>query len=66
MYTMLGCWCILRVSYITLALKVWPDIATIFWASSHHLSVSCVVFLLYHLKADCIHALKRASRDFLE
>lgn len=60
MYTMLGCWCILRVSYITLALKVWPDISTIFWAYPITWSVSCVVFLLYYLKADWVHALEKS------
>ena len=60
MYTMLGCWCILRVSYITLALKIWPDIATIFWAYPITWSVSCVVFLLYYLKADWVHALEKS------
>ena len=60
MYTMLGCWCILRVSYLTLALKVWPDIATIFWAYPITWSVSCVVFLLYYLKADWVHALEKS------
>lgn len=60
MYTMLGCWCILRVSYITLALKVCPDIATIFWAYPITWSVSCVVFLIYYLKADWVHALEKS------
>ena len=60
MYTMLGCWCILRVSYITLALKVWPDIATIFWAYPITWSVSCVVFLIYYLKTDWVHALEKS------
>lgn len=60
MYTMLGCWCILRVSYITLALKVWPDISTIFWAYPITWSVSCVVFLLYYLKADWVHVLEKS------
>lgn len=60
MYTMLGCWCILRGSYITLALKVWPDIATIFWAYPITWSVSCVVFLIYYLKADWVHALEKS------
>ena len=60
MYTMLGCWCILRVSNITLALKVWPDIATIFWAYPITWSVSCVVFLIYYLKADWVHALEKS------
>ena len=60
MYTILGCWCILRVRYITLALKVWPDIATIFWAYPITWSVSCVVFLIYYLKADWVHALEKS------
>ena len=60
MYTMLVCWCVIRVTYITLALKVWPDIITIFWAYPITWCLSCVVFLLYYLKADWVHALEKS------
>lgn len=62
MFTMLGCWCILRVSYITLALRWWPDISTIFWAYPITWSVSCIVFLLYYLKADWVHTLQKTMQ----
>ena len=59
MYTMLVCWCVIRVTYITLALKVWPDITTIFWAYPITWCLSCVVFLLYYLKADWVHSFQK-------
>ncbi len=55
MFTMLGCWCILRVAYITIAVKRYPTIQTIFWAYPLTWCVSCVVFLLYYWKADWVH-----------
>lgn len=59
MFTMLGCWCILRVTYITLAVRAFPVIETIFWAYPLTWSVSSVVFLIYYLKADWIHSFDR-------
>ena len=59
MYTMLVCWCVIRVTYITLALKVWPDITTIFWAYPITWCLSCVVFLLYYLKADWVQSFQK-------
>ena len=56
MFTMLACWCILRVTYITLAVKAFPVIETIFWAYPLTWGVSCVVFLTYYLKADWVHS----------
>ena len=32
MFVMLICWCIIRVSYITVAVRIIPDIKVIFWA----------------------------------
>lgn len=56
MFTMLGCWCILRVTYITIAVKRYPSIQTIFWAYPLTWCVSCVIFLLYYWKADWVHS----------
>lgn len=55
MFTMLGCWCILRVTYITIAVERYPTIQTIFWAYPLTWCISCVVFLLYYWKADWVH-----------
>ena len=61
MFTMLACWCILRVTYITLAVQAFPAIETIFWAYPITWGTSCVVFLLYYLKADWVHAFEREN-----
>ena len=59
MYTMLVCWCIIRVSYITVAVRFFPVINTVFWAYPITWSLSCVVFLIYYLKADWVHSFDR-------
>lgn len=56
MFTMLGCWCLLRVAYITVAVKHYPVIETIFWAYPITWCISCIVFLIYYLKADWVHS----------
>lgn len=55
MFTMLGCWCVLRVTYITLAVEAFYSPKTIFWAYPLTWCVSCVIFLIYYLKADWVH-----------
>lgn len=59
MYTMLVCWCIIRVAYITVAVRFFPVINTVFWAYPLTWSLSCIVFLIYYLKADWVHAYDR-------
>ncbi len=55
MFTMLCSWCIIRVTYITVILRLIPDIRMIFWAYPLTWSISSVVFLVYFLKADWVH-----------
>lgn len=55
MMVMLICWCVIRVTYITLALRVFPAIETVFWAYPLTWALSGAVFLLYYLKADWVH-----------
>lgn len=59
MFTMLGFWCVLRVTYITLMLKVFPYIEVVFSAYPITWTSSCVVFLIYFFKADWIHNFER-------
>ncbi len=59
MYVMLVCWCVIRVSYITIILKIIPDIQMIFWAYPLTWALSSIVFLLYFLKSDWIHGLEK-------
>jgi putative MATE family efflux protein len=55
MFVMLGCWCIIRVSYITIITHYIPQINVVFWAYPLTWSLSSIAFLLYYLKADWIH-----------
>ncbi len=55
MLVMLACWCVIRISYITIAVRIVPVIRTVFWAYPLTWSLSSVIFLVYFLKADWIH-----------
>ncbi len=59
MFVMLGSWCILRVTYITIALKFVNQLTTVSWAYPLTWLCSSVVFLIYFLKADWMHTFER-------
>lgn len=59
MFTMMVCWCFIRVTYITVAVKIVPVIRTVFWAYPLTWSLSSIVFLIYFLKADWIHGFEK-------
>lgn len=56
MATMLSFWCVVRVIYVTLALRFFPEFQTISWAYPLTWSLSSAVFLLFLLKSDWLHA----------
>jgi len=56
MATMLAFWCCVRVVYVTLAVRAFPAFQTISWAYPLTWSLSSVVFLLFLLKSDWLHA----------
>lgn len=59
MLVMMVCWCVIRVSYITIAVRIVPQIQTVFWAYPLTWSLSSIVFLIYFLKADWIHGFEK-------
>ena len=59
MFTMLACWCVIRVSYITVAVKFVPELTTVSWAYPITWTLSSIIFLIYFLKADWIHNFDR-------
>jgi hypothetical protein len=61
MFTMLTFWCGVRIVYVTLALRVFPTFSTISWAYPITWSCSTVVFLLFLLKSDWLHAFDKAK-----
>ncbi len=59
MVTMLVCWCLIRVSYITVAVKFVNRLETVSRAYPITWTCSSVVLLVYLLKADWIHTFDR-------
>lgn len=59
MFTMLGFWCVLRVTYITLAVPYFNQLETVSRAYPITWTCSSIVFLIYYLKADWIHTFDR-------
>ena len=59
MVTMLICWCLLRVSYITVAVRIVNELTTV--SRSYPITWTCssIIFLIYFLKADWIHNFDR-------
>lgn len=55
MAVMLSSWCLLRITYITVIVRIIPVVNVIFWAYPLTWSVSAVIFLIYYFKADWIH-----------
>lgn len=59
MVVMMLCWCVIRIVYITIAVKIVPVIRTVFWAYPLTWFLSSVIFLVYFFKADWIHNFER-------
>ena len=47
MFVMLLCWCIIRVTYITITTHFIPQIQVVFWAYPLTWSLSSIIFLIY-------------------
>ena len=59
MLTMLCFWCIVRVSYITIAVHFIPKINVIFWAYPLTWSLSSILCHIYCHTADWVHGLEK-------
>lgn len=64
MFIMLGIWCVLRVTYITTVLHFIHRIEFVFSAYPLTWCISCVIFVLYYLKADWMHTFERLENDY--
>jgi Na+-driven multidrug efflux pump len=62
MTIMLICWCIIRVIYITVTVRLIPDIRVVFFAYPLTWTLSTIAFLVYYFKADWIHHFDRLDR----
>ena len=59
MVTMLVCWCVIRVSYITIAVRFINELTTVSFAYPLTWTLSSIVFLIYLIKGDWIHTFDR-------
>ena len=59
MYVMLVAWCAIRITYITIAVRIVPAVQTIYWAYPLTWSISSVMFLIYYLKVDWGHGFEK-------
>ena len=62
MATMLVCWCLIRVSYITVAVRIVNELTTVSWAYPITWTCSSIVFLIYFLKVDWMHGFEKAEK----
>ena len=59
MVVMMVCWCLIRVSYSTIATRFIPVINMVFWAYPITWTLSSIIFTIYYLKSDWIHGLEK-------
>ena len=59
MFVMLGCWCIIRITYLVIMVPLFREMQTIFWVYPFTWSLSTVCFTIYYLKADWIHGYEK-------
>ncbi len=59
MIVMLLCWCIIRISYITIIMKFVTEITAIFWAYPLTWSLSTIIFTIYYFKADWMYTFEK-------
>ncbi len=61
MFVMLGCWCIVRVSYLTIMESIYHDIALVSWVYPLTWSLSTIVLLVYYNKVDWLHGFEETK-----
>lgn len=60
MLVMMVCWCVIRITYISVVVPMVQDIRAVFWAYPLTWSLSSAAFLVYYLRADWIHGYEKA------
>ncbi len=55
MFIMLSVWCILRIAYIWLVMRLFGEIGYIYWAYPLTWGISSVIYLIYYLFSNWIH-----------
>lgn len=63
MLVMISIWCVLRISYITIIVRIIPKITAVFWAYPLTWGISSAIFLVYLLKADWLHGFEKKAQE---
>ena len=51
MYVMLACWCVIRITYITITVHFIPDIRVVYCAYPLTWSLSSIIFTIYYIRS---------------
>lgn len=62
MLVMLCVWCLLRITFISIAMHLCHDIRLLFCAYPLTWFISSTIFFFYYLKSDWVHAFEKAER----
>ena len=63
MYTMFGCWCLVRVTAVSALVRIFGSITVIFIMYPVTWLLSSTVFMIYYNKADWIHHFERLDEE---
>lgn len=55
MCVMLSVWCVIRIIYIIIVMRLTGEIGYIYWAYPITWAISSVIYLIYYLRSDWIH-----------
>lgn len=55
MCVMLSVWCVIRIIYIIMVMRLTGEIGYIYWAYPITWAISSVIYLIYYLRSDWIH-----------
>lgn len=55
MCVMLSVWCVVRILYIILVMRLTGEIGYIYWAYPITWGISSVIYLIYYLRSDWVH-----------
>ena len=59
MCVMLSVWCVIRIAYIILVMRLKGEIGYIYWAYPLTWGISSVIYLIYYLRSDWVHGFEK-------
>lgn len=62
MTIMLSIWCVVRITYILIVMRLTGEIRFVFWAYPLTWAISSVIYLLYFLFSDWVHGFETGQR----